>query len=187
METKAPFIIDSLDKPNAGRMPPNNQKPRDYTGVVVGAMSIIAVLLVLLFVWVIRSLQQGAYEGSTFDNAMLVLLKAAPVIALTIGLIAGVVYGVKWLKAWADQKNLVSALGGPHYRANDVKLAYAEIFNTLRDLSFAVQQERAKQSIYGNVQTLTLDQSTSSSTSGENKGSSATPLAPIALAELEQE
>lgn len=157
MGNEGPILIDSLDKPNATPSKTPSQKPIDPTSLVLGILTIVAILLVLLFVWIILRLRYEAeYNLSQPAIYLLWLLYAVPVIVVVLGLFGGIYYGLLWLRSWAKKNDLVSAQTGPHYKASDIRANYTDdLLIQMVERMYNVMEERARQSTYQGVQTLT--------------------------------
>lgn len=176
-DLKGPLLIDSLDHPN-----PSNQNTqpqvikktnKDYVTLIIILISLVPLafssFLILYFFQDVNPL---------IEFVRWVFLLAFP-LATTSLLVGLCVYSVSWLQGWSSKNKLVSLHDGPWHNA-DIKLtpeAYDMMFSQMMSRYFDAMNERAAKSIYSGVSTLTIDQSTSTSSTTNQKDQAATQSA----------
>lgn len=159
METKPPFIYDSLDRPNSNQKSGEKITYRSdwrVVAVICFSLLIVAVLLIILHQWAVYLIMFEFGNWVIVGTILLTSIYGTVILALfsALGILA--FYGINK----ARQAGLVNILD--HQLTLDAlnRLNYAEKM-------FEVALERANKSIYQGVSTLTLDKSIAYT--GENK------------------
>lgn len=156
----APIFVDSLDKPNA---PPTNSAPKVSSNrqqqsviVILGltGIFIFSALLLYVLIW-LHQMEYVIWANITlwFINAIVVFVLVGAAIACVVWLILlALRTGI-----WSLDKGVPLSV----FRAQQSTIDYQKATMAY----FAVLEQRAKQSTYQGVQTLTLDQSSQVDTS----------------------
>lgn len=156
-----PIVFDSLDRPNATPYKDISKPSNRLDWRVIASILFFSTILIIgLFVYVIKALHYRAEYGDDFANILLVALNIAVIFAI-IGILAGGVYtAIQWLLSWARMKAMLRLHDGPHYNVFDTRIKnYDDMFERLSARMYDILEERARQSQYQGVSTLTKDES----------------------------
>lgn len=154
MKHRGPFLHDDLDKPNIYPMPPPQPKIDWRIYGVISAASIVAFII---FVWIVFSVYghleeiRYSYNGiySTIATLIIWFFYLVPVL-----IIGTVLYHVnRYLSVLTKRAALINVM---EYQTT---LANLDRVTKVVDKFIPVMMERAKQSKFAGVQTLTYDDS----------------------------
>lgn len=157
----APILVDSLDKPNAPNPTTSAPKPATKRGLDTTVLLVILALIVFapLLLYVLIWLHQISYTAGA-----IIALWAINIAVIGVVIGASIAF-VWWLFLLAQRSGIWSLDKGVPLSVFWAQRNAAIDYQKATQAYFAVLEQRAKQSVYQGVQTLTLDQSVQSDTS----------------------
>jgi hypothetical protein len=161
---EGPLLYDSLDRPNPPAMNQSRKPEKQNTAhiaLIIPAVIIPVFLIGYVLLW-LHSISVG-YGSSAALASFIIWTLNISVIVFLISVLLITLYGII---TYIKRNELISLDDGIHVSAYNASGAnYTAAFNRLIELQYNVLLERAKQSEFQGVTTLTLDRSTVTETS----------------------